>query len=224
METQALQVDRGESLGEIASRIPAASRVFREAGLDYCCGGKRTLEEVCSEKGLDLQKLIDEIRTQAPAPAPSWERRPLAALVTHILERYHEPLRRELPELHRMAVTVEEKHRENPLCPSGLAAHTAAIHEAVLSHLDKEERILFPMILAGRGPYVSGPVQVMEMEHEEHGANLARTRSLTHDFALPADACPTWRALYLRLQELEADLMDHIHLENNILFPRALCE
>jgi len=96
----------------------------------------------------------------------------------------------------------------------------AAVEEMIF----KEEQILFPMIVAGRGAFATGPIQMMEMEHDEHGANLARTRAMTGDFTAPPEACPTWQALYLRLRELEGDLMDHIALENNILFPRALCE
>jgi len=213
-----------QTLGSLAAQVPAASRVFRTAGLDYCCQGERTLAAACEEKGLDAASLLESIRRMPLSPDASWESKPLALLVQHILERYHESLRRELPELRQMAAKVEEKHADKPSCPQGLAHHLDAIHEAVLSHLAKEEQILFPMILAGRGPHAVGPIQVMEFEHQEHGANLARTRELTSDLTAPPEACATWRALYLRLGELENDLMDHIHLENHVLFPRALCE
>ncbi len=96
------------------------------------------------------------------------------------------------------------------------------MHGAVLAHLEKEEKILFPMIRAGRGASASAPIRVMEMEHEDHGEALARLRVLTANRTAPAGSCATWRALYLRLEELESELMDHIHLENNVLFPRAL--
>ena len=213
----------GQTLADLATHIPAASRAFREVGLDYCCGGQRTLAAACAERGLDAEALLQKLAAEPPAAEPSWEEQPIADLVRHILDRYHAPLRDELRDLHRMAMTVEEKHKEKASCPRGLAAHLAAIHEAVDSHLEKEERILFPMILAGHGAQAVGPIQVMELEHEEHGANLARTRALTDDLTAPAEACPTWQALYLRLRELEADLMDHIHLENHVLFPRVLC-
>ena len=213
-----------ESLGALASRYPAASRVFRSVGLDYCCGGRQTLAEACRERDLDLNTVLQALRSEPPRPEGEWERKPLPTLVHHILERYHESLRRELPELRQMAETVEAKHADKENCPRGLAAHLAGIHEAVEDHLAKEEQILFPMILAGRGAMAGGPVQVMEAEHVEHGANLARTRALAHDLIPPLDACATWQALYLRLGILEADLMDHIHLENHILFPRALYE
>ena len=93
---------------------------------------------------------------------------------------------------------------------------------AVESHLAKEEQILFPLILAGRGPMAHMPVQVMVHEHRDHGQNLERIRKITADFKVPEQACASWRELYRALGELEVELMDHIHLENNILFPRAL--
>jgi len=211
-------------LADLAVARPAASRVFHRQGLDYCCGGKRSLAEACAEKGLDPQAVLAEIEAEAPeADERPWSERPLPELIDHILSTYHEPLRAELPELVAMAEKVESRHAEKTSCPRGLAAHLRQIHAAVLEHLAKEEQVLFPMILAGHGSRAGGPIQVMEMEHDDHGLNLARTRALTDDLNPPAEACTTWRALYLRLTELEKELMDHIHLENNVLFPRALC-
>ncbi len=219
-----MNLSADQTLADIAVAVPAASRVFQATGLDYCCGGRRTLQDACREKNLDAESVLESIRAQEPGTSVSFEHQPLAAIIQHILERYHEPLKRELPELRRMAETVEQKHAEKDSCPRGLARHLAGIHESVLSHLEKEEKILFPMIIAGHGARAAGPIQVMEMEHDEHGANLARTRELTADYTPPPEACPTWRALYLRLEQLQTDLMDHIHLENHVLFPRALCE
>jgi regulator of cell morphogenesis and NO signaling len=98
------------------------------------------------------------------------------------------------------------------------------MYATVLDHLAKEERILFPMILAGDDVRAGGPIRVMQEEHEHHGENLAGVRAITNNLVPPAEACPTWRALYLRLAQLESNLFDHIHLENNMLFPRALRE
>jgi regulator of cell morphogenesis and NO signaling len=154
----------------------------------------------------------------------SWESRPLILLVAHILQTYHEPLRRELPELRRMAEQVEGEHAASEACPRGLARHLASVHESVLSHLEKEEQILFPLIIAGRGAMAHGPIQVMEMEHGDHLDNLLITRRLAGDFEAPAGAGAVWRQLYDRLQQLETDLAEHIRLENEVLFPRALCE
>jgi regulator of cell morphogenesis and NO signaling len=215
-----------EHLATLAIHNPAASRVFHARGLDYCCGGQRPLDEACLERGLDPNAVLQEIRDAARGALEEepWTHRPLDELTRFIVDRYHQSLRRELPQLIELAAKVEERHAAKPDCPTGLASHLRFVHEAVLDHLQKEEQVLFPMICSGNGPNAGGPVQIMELEHREHAQNLLRIREITQDFTIPAEACTSWQALYLRLRELEADLMEHIHLENNVLFPRALCE
>jgi regulator of cell morphogenesis and NO signaling len=212
------------SLAELATIHPAASRVFHRYHLDFCCGGRRPLADACRERALDPGAILAEV-AEAEAAAPdlqSWADRPLVDLVSFIVNFYHARLRVELPELVALAAKVEDVHAEKPTCPLGLRAHLQAIHEAVLDHLAKEEHILFPMIVGGRTHVAGTPIRVMEHEHTEHAANLAITRQKTANLTAPAEACSTWRALYLRLGAFETELMDHIHLENNILFPRAL--
>jgi regulator of cell morphogenesis and NO signaling len=211
-------------LSEIAVAHPAASRVFQRYRLDYCCGGRRPLADACRDKGLDADAVLAEItQAQADDPSPTrWETAPLPALIDFIVSRYHNGLRVELPELVAMAAKVEGVHAEKTTCPHGLHQHLRAIEASVYDHLAKEEQILFPMIKAGAGARAAAPVHVMEVEHDDHRENLAKTRAMTTDLVPPDEACTTWRALYLRLAQLEADLMQHIHLENNILFPRAL--
>jgi regulator of cell morphogenesis and NO signaling len=214
------------TLAELAVKIPAASRVFQRYGLDFCCHGNRAFEEACTEQGLSPDSLIKEIEVESRdcGELPRWEHRPLSELITHIVNDYHQPLREELPLLVEMARRVEKVHRDKPTCPRGLADHLELIHGAVLDHLAKEESVLFPMIAVGRGSRASMPIHMMEVEHDDHGENLRKTRQLTSNFAIPAEACTTWTALYRRLEEFAAELMQHIHLENNILFRRALCE
>ena len=156
------------------------------------------------------------------ATTPDWETQPPAAIIEHILQRFHEPLRRDLPVLVSGARLVEAETSPDPLRPAGLADHLEQILMAVESHLAKEEKILFPLILAGRGGSAFMPIKVMMAEHEDHVANLQQTRVLTHDFTLPADASQAWRTLYRDLQRLEADLNAHIQLENNVLFTRVM--
>jgi regulator of cell morphogenesis and NO signaling len=146
----------------------------------------------------------------------------LASIVDYILSHFHEPLRRDLPGLVERARQVEAQATTSPLDPVGLAVHLEQIRLAVESHLDKEEQILFPLIVAGRGSNALMPIRVMMTEHDDHTENLRRTRELTHDFALPSDASAEWRALYQDLQYLEDELGKHIELENKVLFPRAL--
>jgi len=154
--------------------------------------------------------------------ASSWDERSPSEIVDFILRRYHEPLHRELPALVASARQVEEETRAEPLRPSGLGDHLEQIVLAVESHLGKEEKILFPLIVAGRGGAAFMPIKVMMAEHEDHARNLARTRELTHDFALPAHASPAWRALYQNLERFAADLHQHIDLENHVLFTRVM--
>jgi len=214
------------NLAELASTHPGATRVFQSVGLDFCCHGRRTLAEACAEKGLDPATILSAIEGEdaGPGDLTVWRARPLSDLIDFIVTHYHDPLRAELPQLIALAAKVEEKHAGKSGCPSGLTEHLRAVHASILDHLMKEERILFPMILARRGAMAAAPIQVMEDEHEDHGRNLERTRALTGGLQVPEGGCPTWSALYLRLGRLESDLMDHIHLENNVLFPRTLCE
>jgi regulator of cell morphogenesis and NO signaling len=151
-----------------------------------------------------------------------WDRRPLEELVQHILDRYHAALRTELPWLVQLADKVEDVHRDAPARPTGLFKLLREIQLAVESHLSKEEQILFPLILAGHGDRAQMPIQVMLQEHEDHGQNLQRIRTLTSDLTPPSYACNSWQELYRALRKLEVDLMAHIHLENNVLFPRSL--
>ena len=210
------------TLADLAVLLPAASRVFHRHRLDFCCHGGRSLADACVARGLDPAAVLSEIEdAQASSEeATRWDERPIRELVDHIEAWYHARLRAELPELVALAAKVEERHADKPSSPRGLRTHLEGVHESVLDHLAKEEQILFPMIRGGRIP--AGPIHVMEAEHADHADNLQRTRALTADLVAPAEACPTWRALYLRLGELERELMEHIHLENNVLFRRVL--
>ncbi len=212
------------SLAEIAVTHPSAARVFYEHHLDFCCGGRRSLEDACLERGLDWRDILEgiEARERFDLDAPRWDVQPLSALVDYIVRTYHQRLRRDLPVFIEMARKVEARHADKPGCPRGLVDELAEIHATVLDHLAKEEQILFPMIVRGMGAQASGPVHVMEVEHEHHREHLLRLRALTNNLTPPDIACTTWRALYAGLEQLEQDLMNHIHLENNILFPRAL--
>jgi regulator of cell morphogenesis and NO signaling len=212
------------TLADIAVQQPAASRVFYRHGLDFCCHGNRPLAEACEARGIDPNAVLNEIvAEQGRGPEPtSWAERPLGELADHIEGYYHRRLREELPELVALAQKVEAVHADKASCPRGLHAHLSDVHQAVLEHLAKEEQVLFPMIRGGRGRLAAGPVYVMESEHLDHAQSLQQTRRLTADLVAPAEACATWRALYLRLGELERELMEHIHLENNVLFRRVL--
>lgn len=213
------------TLADLALSMPAATAIFQRYHLDYCCQGRRSLVEAASAKDLDPDSILDEILVadgRRTAPSQNWEAKPLGELIDHILSHYHEPHRQELKDLQFLANKVERVHADKPDCPRGLAVLLTQIEAAMLEHMGKEEDILFPLIKSGQGAQCLGPVRVMEAEHVEHGANLERLYELTNGFQPPAGACTTWRALYMRLEQLQTDLMDHIHLENHVLFPRAL--
>ena len=210
------------TLAELAATGPAAARVLQRHRLDFCCGGRRSLGEACAEKGIDPEMLLAEIGRPAAPTDVRPETLPPVALVDFIIVRFHEPLREELGRLESLARKVERVHAAKPSCPVGLASHVAEMRVNLTEHMAKEEQILFPMIRAGFGARAHMPIKMMMQEHDDHAESLRRTRALTADLVAPDDACGTWRALYDGLRELELDLMRHVHLENNVLFPAVL--
>ena len=217
-------IDANQTLGQVATAHPASTLVFLRHRLDFCCGGGQRLDEACRDVGLDPAEVIREIESEgASRSTQRWDAKPLPDLIAFILGRYHEPLRADLPALIEAARRVERVHGKKPSCPTGLASLLEQLAAELEQHMMKEEQVLFPAIRAGRrGGPVHMPIRVMMQEHDDHGANLRRVRELATGFAPPAEACATWRALYAGLEKLESELMEHIHLENNVLFPRAL--
>lgn len=218
-------IQPNETLGQVAATHPAATHVFLRHRLDFCCGGGRKLGDACREAGLDPYTVIGEIVVESTTREPvRWDTRPLRDLIEFILIHYHEPLRRDLRALTEAARRVERVHGKKPSCPLGLAALLEQLEIELHEHMDKEEQVLFPAIQSGAGARLQMPVRVMTEEHDDHGVSLRRVRERAADFQPPAEACATWRALYSGLAKLESELMQHIHLENNVLFPRALSE
>lgn len=206
-------------LGEIAVNLPGATAVFRRHKLDFCCGGSISLSAAAARKGIALERLLDELGGLdggAAAEAPDSP----AELIDHILSRYHEVHRRELPELIRLARRVEAVHRSHEQAPAGLADSLEETQRELEQHMEKEEAILFPLMRQGGTPMIVHPVTRMRMEHDDHGERLRAIEELSHGGVLPQGACPTWAALYSGLRKFTDDLTQHIHLENNLLFPR----
>ncbi|MDP6987763.1 MAG: iron-sulfur cluster repair di-iron protein [Phycisphaerales bacterium] len=215
-------------VGEIASHHPLATRVFARHQIDFCCGGGKSLGEVCHTKGLDGPGVVAEIEHElstGPDLNARWDTAPLDDLIDHIVSTYHRSLTEELPRLEAMLTKVHRVHGEkDPQRLAELLDVFRGLQAELMDHMMKEERILFPMIQQGEGAQASGPVSVMEHEHDSAGAALRRIRTLTDDYTPHDNACNTWRALWAGLEQLEVDLHQHIHLENNILFPRALAQ
>jgi regulator of cell morphogenesis and NO signaling len=221
------------TVAEIARTEPGTIKVFQRHNMDFCCGGKIPLAQACAQYGVDERVLLDELEaaTRTPDAERDWTNAPLADLVTYVQERFHEPLREELPRLSAMLDRVVTRHGDrfpDTLLP--LHATFERLRQELLSHMAKEDQVLFPAVVAleasagalgSRAAWIAQPIQVMEAEHDAAGAALARIRELTGGHVPPPDVCPTFQGLYYGLAQLEREMHVHVHLENNILFPRA---
>ena len=221
-----MKIHSDAAVGQIAAEHPLATRVFARHGIDFCCGGGKPIAEVCQVKGLDTQTVLQEIESElsgGEVDLKRWDEAELYALIDHILVAYHRPLEEELPRLEFMARKVHRVHGERqPEMFGELLSTFLGLKAELESHMMKEEQVLFPMIRQEQGSRAAGPVAAMEHEHESAGGALECLRELTNGYEVPEGACNTWRALWHGLADLEESLHQHIHLENNILFPRAL--
>ena len=213
---------------------PARSRVFEALGIDYCCGGKTPLREVCAEKGLDVGGVISKLRIaeedRRSAEQTNWAEKEIEDLIEHIETVHHVYLRNELPRLSKLVDKVRDVHGERHPELLEIKEVYDALRNELEPHMRKEETVLFPLIRQLWYVYAEGqsypggiqnPIRAMQAEHEEAGRALRSLRQLSRDYTPPEDACNTYRALMDGLEQLELDLHQHIHEENNILFPRV---
>lgn len=220
---------KDRTVGELVAERPGRSRIFQEAGIDFCCRGGMPLHEACAAKGASLDEILGKIEKESSVPetgAPNPASLPPAQLAAHIVSTHHAFLRAELPRLHAMAERVAKVHGGHTPSLVGVFDVFRSLEEELGSHLMKEETVLFPAIrrLAEGDRSIAdldGPIACMLHEHDDAGDALARLRALTNGFTPPTDACNTWRALFAGLEDLESDLHRHIHLENAVLFPSA---
>jgi len=223
-------------IAQIAASDPATIKVFQQHRIDFCCGGRIPLAEACARRGIDPDVLLGELRAveRSVDAMPDWDTASLTLLIEHIQTTYHTPLRAELPRLAAMLWKVVQRHGDRlPDVLPPLLRSFEALHDELLSHMAREDTVLFPAIAAAEATtretnhraeswrWIEYPIDMMEEEHALAGARLATMRELTGGYVAPADACPTFRGLYHGLAELERDMHVHVHLENNILFPRA---
>ena len=210
---------RNRTVGDIAATLPGATGIFRKLKLDFCCGGDVKLADAARERGLDtavIENALVAIDPSKSAPAPE----ATDALIDHILTRYHEVHRRELPELIRLAKKVEAVHAHHPEPPRDIAATLNAIQTELEKHMQIEETELFPFMKQQDGKGSQLPIAQLRHDHDQHGELLHRLETLTNGFVLPEGACRSWEALWAGGSKLVDDVMEHIHLENNVLFPR----
>jgi len=229
-----------KTVRELALQNPAATRVFEKLGIDYCCGGNQSLEQACRAANLPVNQVLDSLEmaeqtTRAAQTIRDWQREPLGDLVAHINSTHHKCTREEIARLGPLLEKVCSVHGKNH--PELLHVRTsfAGLAQELTMHMMKEEMVLFPYIVRMEEaviqhepvlppPFgsVQNPVSMMEQEHESAGAALRAMRQASHGYAAPLDACVSYQTLYKAFSEFEADLHEHIHLENNILFPRAI--
>jgi regulator of cell morphogenesis and NO signaling len=209
------------TVGNIAATLPGATAVFRKHKIDFCCNGDLTLESAARRRGIDPDELktalesLDEIgKVAAPATMDS------DALIEHIQAYYHGVYRRDLPELIKLARKVEAVHREHPNVPAGLADTLRQIESDLEQHMNKEEMTLFPAMRQRTNIKLDGLISELRNHHDDRSMQIHTVESLTNDFTLPEGACRSWQALYVSAERFAEDLMEHIHLENNVLFPR----
>ena len=229
-------IDVQQTIGEIVTDNLGLSRVFEKFGIDYCCGGKKTVEDACRDKGLDPRAVLAGLREgdradAEYAPLPDVAAMSLTELADHIVNTHHAYLRKELPRLARVLDQVASAygHRDTRLFHA--SATFSAMAQELWSHMMKEEMCLFPMIrqleASDRPPAfhvgsIADPIRQMELEHDGADSALERLRELTDGFSPPRWACDTYREMLDALSDLERDMHLHIHKENNVLFPRAL--
>lgn len=212
------------TVGDIAANLPGATSVFRAFKIDFCCGGDVPIADAARKRGLDPEMVVRELEALAEDGEGISAELDTATMISEILTRYHEVHRRELPELFELACKVEAVHADHLSAPHGLADTLQEMIGELEVHMKKEELILFPAMLRHAGNPLSAPISQMRHDHDDHGAYLRRLDEITHGFELPEGACRSWQALYAGTRKLADDLMDHIHLENNILFPRFEAE
>ena len=223
---------------DIALSNPAARQVLEDAGLDYCCGGGKSLHEACLHADVPAEEILKRLHENSKDISPdeaNWVSAPLSDLTRHIREKHHRYVREAIARVQPLLDKVGTKHGENHPEIADIQRLFTEVGREMIMHMQKEEQILFPYIDAvekaanAHGsvepPFfqtVRNPIQAMMKEHDAAGELVKQIRKASSEYTAPADACPSYQALYQDLREFEADLHQHVHLENNILFPRAV--
>lgn len=226
-----------QTLAQIVTGHFRTAAVLEKYQLDFCCKGRRTLRQACEEKQLNLDQVLSELDSASSLPEPEGiqpDELSLSALSEEIVIRHHEYVRREMPVINSYLEKIAAKHGGRHPEMINVAQVFKALTEEMNLHMQKEEKVLFPrikeietvrnngMTAAVQPTYLKAPVVVMEQEHDHAGEAMAEIRRLTNNYTLPADACTTYQLSFAALQAFEQDLHRHVHLENNVLFPKAM--
>ena len=228
-----------QTVGELVAEDYRTAGVFKQYGIDFCCGGKKNIVEVCHQKGVPVEELTEKLQQLSEVPAMPQQLKfkewALPFLADYIINVHHQYVQEKLPQLLEYSRKVATVHGHSNPETIEIASKLEMLAEELMAHLRKEELILFPYVKelwkrredgqkAMTPPFqtAANPIRVMEEEHEFAGETMAAIRQLSNDFTPPESACNTYRVLYALLEEFEADLHQHVHLENNILFPQAI--
>jgi regulator of cell morphogenesis and NO signaling len=236
-----MAISATQTVRELATAVPNATRVFENLGIDYCCGGGKSLADACAQAKLSLSDVLQSLEQggnnalPAAGEQPGFAEATLGELVSHIVSTHHSYVKQEIPRIQKLLSRVVAVHGRNHIELLEIQQVFAGLAAELTSHMMKEEMVLFPYVVqveeatqsrrhAPRAPFgtVSNPVQMMEMEHESAGQALRKLQSLTSNYTAPADGCFTYNTVFTAMKDFEADLHQHIHLENNLLFPRAI--
>lgn len=233
-------INSAMTVREVVVELPQSTRLFEELKIDYCCGGNRPLSEACTSIGIEVGEVIGLLESVSQSEpqresAVDFQKLPLSELITHILDTHHVFTKREMTRIELLLKKVISAHGENHPELHRVGALFDMLCADLRPHMLKEEQILFPYILAliqsssqkRSAPFapfgtVNNPVRMMMIEHDRAGDILRELSTVTSDYTTPADGCISYCTLYEALKALERDLHQHIHLENNILFPRAI--
>lgn len=218
-------MDTSKTIGQIVAEDFRTSRIFRKNGLDFCCGGGKTLQAACAAKGLDasaLSKELDEV-LQSDESAVDFRSWSDSLLIDYILDQHHSFVKVMLPELVFYAQKVASRHGSNNPFLKEIERLILVLEPEMTDHLRKEEEELFPRIREGASPGIRRELMnMLEEEHESAGQIMAELEEITDGFQPPQGACASWQVLYKNLALFQEDLHKHVHLENNILFPRVI--
>ena len=235
-----MTISMNKTVREVAVEIPGATRLFEQLGIDYCCGGAKALDEACAGAGVEMGEVLSALEAIEESQADqsgstNWQAESLSSLISYILDKHHVFTRNELARIDPLMAKVLKVYGEQRAELSQIRASFEELKQDLLAHMQKEETVLFPYIslmesarensrAIPKPPFqtVGNPVRMMMFEHDRAGELLRSIRELTGNFTAPEGACISYQTLYRALEELEADLHEHIHLENNILFPRSL--
>jgi len=234
-----MQQQKEITVRELALKVPGATRIFEQMGIDYCCGGTKPLTEACARAGVDVadveRSLFDADHSEESTDQKTFLEKSLTENISHIISKHHHFTRSEISRLYALLDKVECAHGQNHPEISAIKTIFHRLGEELEVHMMKEERFLFPYVIKMeqamsqkqpciRPPFgtVHNPVRMMMFEHDSAGEMLKKIRALSSDFVCPPDVCLTYTSLYEALEGLEKDLHQHIHLENNILFPKAI--